>query len=987
MTARTSRSVSAVVVAALVVLATVGFAGVAAAQTASVTQSTTATTALPGDEVTLTTTFETSADTGAPQLQLEFPEGWEGELDDTDGGSASPPTGTADAFTVQYTSSGTYTVTYTVTVPEDAAAGDYTVDAEGSALVFGSGARIADTASTTITVEEPPEPANFDVSNLDAPDSAIQGDTIDVSADVTNTGDESGTQTVEFRIDTDGDGQISDESALATEDVTLNGGDSTTVDFTDIDTSGLSPGDYTHGVVSEDDSATATITIEPVPDPANFDVSNLAAPGSATQGDLIDVSADVTNTGDESATQTVEFRIDTDGDDQLDDESALASEEVTLDGGDSTTVDFTNIDTSGLTPGDYTHGVVSDDDSASASITIEPVPDPANFDVSNLDAPASATQGDTIDVSADVTNTGDETATQTIEFRIDIDGDGQISDESALATEDVTLDGGESTTVDFTDIDTSGLSPGDYTHGVVSEDDSESGQITITAVPDPANFDVSNLDAPASATQGDTIDVSADVTNTGDESATQTVEFRIDTDGDGQISDEAAVDSESLTLAGGESTTVEFTGIDTSGFSPGDYTHGVVSEDDSATGSLTIEPVPDPANFDVSNLDAPASATQGETIDVSADVTNTGDETATQTIEFRIDTDDDGEISDESALATEDVTLDGGDSTTVDFTDIDTSGLSPGDYTHGVVSDDDSATASIAIDPAPTPANFDVSNLDAPASATQGDLIDVSADVTNTGDESATQTIEFRIDTDGDGEIRDESAVATEDVTLAGGESTTVEFTDVDTSGLSPDEYTHGVVSDDDSATATITIEQANRPPTAEAGDDLTVDEETAVDLDATDSSDPDGDALTYSWTETTSSGVSLTDSDTATPTFTAPTVDSATTLTFEVTVTDESGATDTDIVNVTVEPVTDDEDEEMAPIGEFENPPQDLDDDGLYADINGNGEVNLVDVQALFVNQDDPTVQNNPANFDFSGNGEFNLVDVQALFAELTED
>jgi PKD repeat protein len=70
-------------------------------------------------------------------------------------------------------------------------------------------------------------------------------------------------------------------------------------------------------------------------------------------------------------------------------------------------------------------------------------------------------------------------------------------------------------------------------------------------------------------------------------------------------------------------------------------------------------------------------------------------------------------------------------------------------------------------------------------------------------------------------------------------------------------------------------------------------------------------------------------------------------------------------------------------PIGDFENAPTDPDGDGLYEDVNGNGEFNLVDVQAFFQNYEDPVVQSNVDAFDFNGNGEVNLVDVQALFQE----
>jgi hypothetical protein len=62
---------------------------------------------------------------------------------------------------------------------------------------------------------------------------------------VTNTGDENGTQTVEFRVAGD---------ALASENVSLAGGANETVEFTGIDTSGLDAGNYTHGVYTDGDA-------------------------------------------------------------------------------------------------------------------------------------------------------------------------------------------------------------------------------------------------------------------------------------------------------------------------------------------------------------------------------------------------------------------------------------------------------------------------------------------------------------------------------------------------------------------------------------------------------------------------------------------------------------------------------------------------------------------------------------------------------------
>lgn len=73
-----------------------------------------------------------------------------------------------------------------------------------------------------------------------------------------------------------------------------------------------------------------------------------------------------------------------------------------------------------------------------------------------------------------------------------------------------------------------------------------------------------------------------------------------------------------------------------------------------------------------------------------------------------------------------------------------------------------------------------------------------------------------------------------------------------------------------------------------------------------------------------------------------------------------------------------------LRPVGEFRQPPTDPDGDNLYEDINGDGEANIVDVQALFGNLDDDTIQNNPEAFDYNSDGQVDVVDVQRLFNEL---
>ena len=67
--------------------------------------------------------------------------------------------------------------------------------------------------------------------------------------------------------------------------------------------------------------------------------------------------------------------------------------------------------------------------------------------------------------------------------------------------------------------------------------------------------------------------------------------------------------------------------------------------------------------------------------------------------------------------------------------------------------------------------------------------------------------------------------------------------------------------------------------------------------------------------------------------------------------------------------------------VGGSEQPAQDPDDDGVYEDVNGDGSVDVLDVQLLFAERNSDVVQNSPGAFDFNGDGEFDILDVQSLY------
>jgi len=103
-----------------------------------------------------------------------------------------------------------------------------------------------------------------------------------------------------------------------------------------------------------------------------------------------------------------------------------------------------------------------------------------------------------------------------------------------------------------------------------------------------------------------------------------------------------------------------------------------------------------------------------------------------------------------------------------------------------------------------------------------------------------------------------------------------------------------------DTDSVTINVNSpANQAPTADAGPDQTVASGAAVTLDGSGSSDPDGDALTYAWSQSSGPAVTLSDASAVMPTFTAPT--GPATLAFDLQVCDPSNACDTDSVTINV--------------------------------------------------------------------------------------
>ncbi len=92
----------------------------------------------------------------------------------------------------------------------------------------------------------------------------------------------------------------------------------------------------------------------------------------------------------------------------------------------------------------------------------------------------------------------------------------------------------------------------------------------------------------------------------------------------------------------------------------------------------------------------------------------------------------------------------------------------------------------------------------------------------------------------------------------------------------------------------------SNRVPVAQAGSDQTVKRNATVTLDGTDSTDPDGDALAYRWTQTSGPTVALSSTTSSQPSFAAP--NQSGTLSFSLTASDGQSTSTADSVSITVQ-------------------------------------------------------------------------------------
>ena len=102
-----------------------------------------------------------------------------------------------------------------------------------------------------------------------------------------------------------------------------------------------------------------------------------------------------------------------------------------------------------------------------------------------------------------------------------------------------------------------------------------------------------------------------------------------------------------------------------------------------------------------------------------------------------------------------------------------------------------------------------------------------------------------------------------------------------------------------DEVRITINAPASNNAPIADAGTDQVVSSGALVTLSGL-GNDPDGDPLTYAWSQANGPSITIDNANTPNASFTAPQVAAAADIVVELAVTDDKGATGTDQVVIT---------------------------------------------------------------------------------------
>lgn len=473
--------------------------------------------------------------------------------------------------------------------------------------------------------------STFAVS-VDSTNSPVtEGDPLVVTAAVENTGNEVDSQKVTLEVS----GIVRDSTA-----VRIGAGESETVELT-WETGSGDGGLYTAVLASEDDEDSTEVSVEEREAPA-FVVSIDSTNSPVVEGDVLEVTTIVENTGDTADTQEIALTVNG---------VERDSQELTLDPGASVSVTL-GWETGSGDAGSYEAAVGSEDDNDSTDVTVDEQTDDPAFDVRFAEIPSSVQLGQAISVVAEIDNSGDEAGEQTVTIEVD----GEVVSESR-----VELAPGAATEVGY---EFEPDEAGDFDIVAASEDDSGRRTVTVINPEQPAQFTVAVLEHPASLDVGDEYVALAQVTNVGGQPGEGELILNI-----GDLIEQAM----NVSLGSGNSTQIELV-APTEELEPGtEYDVQVLTANDTTDLTLQTNSEDDDSrqsNIDVVSIAAAESVTQGEIVTAEVELKNDAETEGEADLPLSVD-------GEEVDMVT--TTIAGGASDTVTM-EWDTSDWEPGTY-------------------------------------------------------------------------------------------------------------------------------------------------------------------------------------------------------------------------------------------------------------------------------------------------------------------
>lgn len=781
-----------------------------------------------------------------------------------------------------------------------------------------------ETVSEAFTVEELEGPY-FRLSSLDIDDDDVlnQSQTLTATANVTNVGDETGTQDITFTI-----GDVTETN----ESVELDEGDETSVSFDFDPTNVGETGAVDYTIESDDQEATDTLEITE-PTPGTPAIDNVDFDGDATQGEAFEATVTIENVGDLDLDGNETVTLDAvDGTELVDGAAERAinesemiapgdTEDVTLsvtpepepragavertfevstDDGEDTVSETVTLDFEGISSGLDALGAGED------TVLVEPgtYDERSTITIDTDDVTIEPTEGD---VTIKPPRGDDETAVSIEASGVELSdltfaGDGTgTAVELADGADDVTL-----TDLRIEDWETGvdetagtntyvGLDIVDVDAGIVlAGDDGSEVRFTRVARADDTGIlvDSNDVEIFASDINRATVGIDAFGQATIEETTVRNAEdygVRV-TDVPGDLATDpsvsinnSALESNALSLlADNSSVEAEFNWWGSDAAERGFAAENVewAARSDVAAENASESRAESDLTVTVDS-EAPAEVVRGETFDIDATIENEGTATDRQQIELV----DDGTVLDDTELnlsdgESESVTLSYEPDATDSSLDLEVRSL-----------DDEAGAPDETVDVV-DPAAFTVDITDADTDVPLGNDLDVEVDVENTGGVTGTATLELL---DFDGNTVDTAT----DVEIDNGsiDSSTLTWT---TDQTGTDDLTVEVSDDDgnleDSVTETVTVEDAALDDVALALDDasLTAGDTTTADVEATFTDGSTSDV-------TSSAGITSTDTDVATVSGAEITAESAGTTTIEAEYT-EDGETETATVTLSVD-------------------------------------------------------------------------------------